>query len=73
MSTAETVRKWVFPVARCTVERLMCQLGLRRAVRGKVKRTTIAGAGPKPADRIGRNFEPLAPNRLWSQDPETGA
>lgn len=29
------------PVARCTVERLMSQMGLRGAVRGKVKRTTI--------------------------------
>ena len=55
-------------VARCTVERLMAQLGLRGVVRGKVKRTTIAGAGPKPADLVGRNFEPLAPNRLWVAD-----
>lgn len=29
-------------VARCTVERLMRQIGLRGVVRGKVKRTTIA-------------------------------
>lgn len=56
------------PVARCTVERLMAQLGLRGAVRGKVKRTTIAGGGPKPADLVGRNFAPLAPNRLWVAD-----
>ena len=58
------------PVARCTVERLMAQLGLRGAVRGKVKRTTIAGVGPKPADLVGRNFAPLAPNRLWVADFE---
>ena len=55
-------------VARCTVERLMAQLGLRGVVRGKAKRTTIAGAGPKPADLVRRNFEPLAPNRLWVSD-----
>ena len=30
------------PVARCTVERLMAELGLAGAVRGKVKRTTIS-------------------------------
>ena len=29
------------PVARCRVERLMRQLGLAGAVRGKVKRTTV--------------------------------
>ena len=42
--------------------------GLAGAVRGKVKRTTIAGTGPKPADLVNRNFEPLAPNRLWVAD-----
>ena len=46
----------------------MSQLGLQGAVRGKVKRTTIAGVGPKPADLVGRDFEPLAPNRLWVAD-----
>ena len=30
------------PVARCTVERLMRDLGLRGAVRGKPERTTVA-------------------------------
>ena len=29
-------------MARCTVERLMRELGLAGAVRGKVKKTTIA-------------------------------
>ena len=56
------------PVARCTIERLMRQAGLFGAVRGKVKRTTIAGAGPRPDDLVKRNFEPLAPNRLWVAD-----
>ena len=56
------------PVARCTVERLMKAAGLAEVVRGKVKRTTIAGAGPKPDDLVKRNFEPLAPNRLWVDD-----
>ncbi len=55
-------------VARCTIERLMRQAGLAGAIRGKVKRTTIAGAGPKPADLVNRNFEPTAPNRLWVAD-----
>ena len=57
------------PIARCTVERLMAELGLRGAVRGKVKRTTISDphAG-KPHDLVDRNFSPLAPNRLWVAD-----
>jgi putative transposase len=57
------------PIARCTVERLMSELGLRGAVRGKVKRTTIPDrVAPKPADLVDRNFSPLAPDRLWVAD-----
>jgi putative transposase len=56
-------------VARCTVERLMRDLGLRGAVRGKVKRTTIADpAGERPRDLVDRNFRVQAPNRLWVAD-----
>ncbi|MCT1618379.1 IS3 family transposase [Janibacter hoylei] len=57
------------PIARCTVERLMGELGLAGAVRGKVKRTTISDPkAPKPLDFVDRNFEPLAPDRLWVAD-----
>lgn len=56
------------PVARCTVERLMKTAGLVGVVRGKVKRTTIAGHGPRPDDLVKRKFGPLAPNRLWVAD-----
>ncbi|KMS91926.1 transposase [Streptomyces regensis] len=56
-------------VARCTVERLMGELGLRGAVRGKVKRTTTADpAAPRPADLVDRQFSPPAPNVLWVAD-----
>lgn len=56
-------------VARCTVERLMKQLGLQGARRGKVKRTTIADpADGRAKDLVGRKFAPLAPNRLWVAD-----
>lgn len=56
-------------VARCTVERLMDDLGLHGAVRGKVKRTTIADpTGGRPADLVGRQFAAPAPNRLWVAD-----
>lgn len=57
------------PIARCTVERLMGELGLAGAVRGKVKRTTISDSNtPKPLDLVDRNFSPLAPDRLWVAD-----
>jgi putative transposase len=43
------------PIARCTVERLMAELRLAGAVRGKVKRTTISDPRqPKPLDLVGR-------------------
>jgi putative transposase len=57
------------PIARCTVERLMAELGLAGVVRGKVKRTTISDPrAPKPHDLVNRNFRPLAPDRLWVAD-----
>jgi transposase InsO family protein len=37
------------PVARCTVERLMKNLGLVGVVRGRAKRTTIADPPPSGA------------------------
>jgi len=44
-------------VARCTVERLMAELGLTGAVRGKARRTTIADpTAARPADLVGRRF-----------------
>lgn len=56
-------------IARCTVERLMGELGLQGAVRGKVKRTTISDPmTPKPLDLVERNFRPPAPDRLWVAD-----
>jgi putative transposase len=56
-------------VARCTVERLMAELELTGAVRGKTKRTTIADpTAPRPADLVQRRFAPPAPNRLWVAD-----
>src|SRR4029450_3464280 len=56
-------------VARCTVARLMGELGLRRVVRGRPKFTTIAGAeGDRPRDLVERRFSAGAPNRLWVAD-----
>jgi putative transposase len=57
------------PAARCTVERLMKQVGLSGAVRGKPKRTTIADeSAERPADLVQRHFDAPAPNRLGVAD-----
>jgi putative transposase len=57
------------PVARCTVERLMRQMGLAGARRGKKVRTTVPGpAAARPADLVRRNFARSAPDRLWVAD-----
>ncbi len=56
-------------VARCTVARLMRDLGLRGVVRGKPKFTTIPGdAADRPRDLVDRKFAASAPNRLWVAD-----
>ena len=56
-------------VARCTVERLMRDLGLRGVVRGKPKRTTVADdTAQRPRDFVQRRFSAAAPNRLWVAD-----
>jgi len=58
-----------FDVARCTVERLMRELGLEGAIRGKPVRTTVSDkAAPCPLDRVNRRFHAPAPNMLWVSD-----
>jgi putative transposase len=57
------------PVARCTVERLMRELDLAGARRGKRVRTTVPAAdAARPADLVRRQFSPAAPDRLWVAD-----
>jgi putative transposase len=56
-------------VARCTVARLMRDLGLRGVVRGRRFKTTIADAAlDRPADRVKRDFKVSRPNALWVSD-----
>jgi putative transposase len=57
-------------IARCTVERLMREMGLEGARRGgKKRRTTIADpAAERPRDLVDRHFSPPAPDRLWVAD-----
>jgi len=55
--------------ARCTVERLMAEMGLAGAVRGKpVKTTRPDPAAPCPRDRVNRQFHAPRPNALWLSD-----
>jgi putative transposase len=57
-------------VARCTVERLMGQLGLSGARRGKAFKITTRSdeRQHRPNDLVKRNFTATAPNRLWVAD-----
>jgi len=55
--------------ARCTVERLMRDLGLHGVRRGRTVRTTIPGKdGQRAADLLNRDFTAPAPNRRWVAD-----
>lgn len=56
-------------VARCTVERLMRDLGLQGAVRGrKPKNTWVSDQAETPEDLVKRDFYVHAPNQLWVAD-----
>ena len=56
-------------VARCTVERLMGELGLQGVRRGKARRTTTPEVtAPRPADLVERDFSAARPNQLWVAD-----
>jgi putative transposase len=56
-------------VARCTVERLMQQLGLQGVLRGKKIITTNPDTSlPCPDDKVNRKFTAEQPNQLWVSD-----
>ncbi len=57
-------------VARCTVERLMRQMGLEGASRGRrYKKTTVVDEDiARPADLVKRDFTADRPNQLWVAD-----
>ena len=57
-------------VARCTVERLMREMGLVGNRRGKTWTVTTIGDDrlDRPADLVERSFAAPAPNRLWVAD-----
>ena len=56
------LRREGFSAARCTVARLMRDMGLRGAIRGKPLRTTISDkAALCPLDHVNRQFHASAP------------
>jgi transposase InsO family protein len=57
-------------VARCTVERLMREMGLAGVVRGRAWTTTTQSqpALDRPSDLVERTFEATRPNQLWVAD-----
>ena len=62
-------------VARCTVERLMGDLGLLGVRRAKSLRATRSAPRERcTADLVGRHFEAFAPDELWVADipPQAG-
>ena len=62
-------------VARCTVERLMADLGLHGIRRARSPRTTRSAPREQcPADLVKRHFSAFRPNELWVADipPQAG-
>jgi len=57
-------------VARCRVRRLMREMGLAGAVRGRAWVTTTQAQpdAPRPADLVDRQFTATRPNQLWVSD-----
>ena len=56
-------------VARCTVERLMGELGLQGVRRGKTRPTTTPDtSATRPVDLVERDFSAARPNQLWVAD-----
>ena len=63
------MRREGFDIARCTVERLMRNLGIKGVVRGKKVVTTNPDTSqPCPDDKVNRLFKADRPNQLWVSD-----
>lgn len=63
------MRREGFDVARCTVARLMNDMGLEGVIRGKKARTTMPDRTlPCPLDKVNRQFKTPAPDMLWVSD-----
>lgn len=65
----QQLRREGIDVARCTVERLMREMGLQGVRRGACRRTTRpAPSTVGPDDRVRRQFSAERPNQLWVAD-----
>lgn len=63
------LRRQGHEVAFCTVDRIMRDLGLQGAIRGRPPRTTIrVKDGVRAGDRLNRDFSTDAPNLAWVAD-----
>ena len=63
------LRKEGYVVARCTVTRVMADIGLRGVQRGRKEFTTIPDdTAARPADLVERRFVAERPNQLWLAD-----
>jgi putative transposase len=63
------LRREGIAIARCTTARLMKQMGLYGAIRGKTVKTTISNkAAPCARDKVNRQFHAPRPNALWLSD-----
>jgi putative transposase len=58
-----------YVIARCTVARLMADMGIHGVQRGRVRFTTVADAtAARPPDLVQRHFVAERPNQLWLAD-----
>ena len=63
------LRREGYVVARCTVTRVMAEIGLRGVQRGRKQFTTIPDdTAARPADLVERQFVAERPNQLWLAD-----
>jgi putative transposase len=63
------LRKEGYAIARCTVTRVMTDIGLRGVQRGRKQFTTIPDdTAARPADLVERHFVAERPNQLWLAD-----
>ncbi|MFK4106967.1 IS3 family transposase [Streptomyces sp. NPDC019531] len=63
------LRRKGIEAARCTVERLMRELGIEGVIRGQRRRTTVPEpSAPRPPDLVDRDFTASRPDQLWVAD-----
>jgi len=63
------LRREGYVVARCTVTRVMADIGLRGVQRGRKQFTKVPDdTAPRPADLVERQFVADRPNQLWLAD-----